>query len=163
VTPISGRAAHPQTQGKNERLHQTLQKCLDAHRPIFTDVRLTELVDQFDDYYNTQRPHQSLDWLDETPDQAYQAKPKALPASAPITDASRRLAPGRAHSALSVAHTRRGPYHHFKGATPIGDSDHLRFETQRHVLSAGSVAVCGCLIYIGRRRKGQLVHIIYDD
>lgn len=43
VTPITGRPSKPTTQGKNERLHQTVQKFLDAHRPIRTTARLVEL------------------------------------------------------------------------------------------------------------------------
>lgn len=79
VAPITGRPGKPTTQGKNERLHQTIQRFLDAHRPIRTASRLATLVDKFDDYYNTQRAHQALD-----PDQiprtaAYQARPKAVP------------------------------------------------------------------------------------
>ncbi|MBK8447487.1 MAG: DDE-type integrase/transposase/recombinase [Micropruina sp.] len=79
VEPITGRPRKPTTQGKNERLHQTIQQFLDAHRPIRTSQRLTELIDEFDDYYNTQRAHQALDHPDQTPAESYQAKPKALP------------------------------------------------------------------------------------
>ena len=78
VAPITGRPGKPTTQGKNERLHQTIHKFLDAHRPIRTASRLVELVDEFDEYYNTQRAHQALD-PDQTPAEAYQARPKAVP------------------------------------------------------------------------------------
>ena len=61
VEPITGRPRKPTTQGKNERLHRTIQKFLDANRPIRTAQRLAELVDEFDDYYNNQRPHQALE------------------------------------------------------------------------------------------------------
>lgn len=67
VTPITGRPSKPTTQGKNERLHQTVQKFLDAHRPIRTTARLVELLAEFDTYYNTHRAHQALDHPDQTP------------------------------------------------------------------------------------------------
>ena len=73
----TGRPGKPTTQGKNERLHQTIQRFLDAHRPIRTASRLAALVDKFDDYYNTQRAHQALD-PDQTPAVAYQARLKAV-------------------------------------------------------------------------------------
>ncbi|MCB0913730.1 MAG: transposase, partial [Propionibacteriaceae bacterium] len=78
VTPITGRPGKPTTQGKNERLHQTLGKFLDSNRPIRTTKQLIQLVEEFDAYYNTQRAHQALQ-PDQTPAQAYQARPKAVP------------------------------------------------------------------------------------
>ena len=66
VEPITGQPGKPTTQGKNERLHRTIQKFLDANRPIRTAQRLADLVQEFDDYYNNQRPHQALE-PDQTP------------------------------------------------------------------------------------------------
>jgi transposase InsO family protein len=75
---ITGRPGKPTTQGKNERLHRTLQRFLEAHRPITDDARLETLIAEFDDHYNTRRPHQSLE-PDQTPWQAYHELPKAVP------------------------------------------------------------------------------------
>jgi transposase InsO family protein len=58
--PITGRPRHPQTQGKDERVHQTLQRWLRARPPAATLTDLQHLVDEFDDHYNHRRPHQSL-------------------------------------------------------------------------------------------------------
>lgn len=58
--PITGRPGHPQTQGKNERVHATLHKWLRA-RPAAPDLdSLNTLLTQFDQHYNQHRPHQSL-------------------------------------------------------------------------------------------------------
>lgn len=58
--PITGRPYHPQTQGKNERVHQTLQKWLRARPLPATLEDLQTLVEEFDEVYNHRRPHQSL-------------------------------------------------------------------------------------------------------
>jgi len=122
--------------------------------------RLAELVDQFDEYYNTARPHQGLDTPDQTPAQAYQAKPKALPAPAPIIDPPRQ--PTRHPDTTPVPRgAPRGRYNNFKDATPA-DAGGLR-HVDRHVLASGRISVCGCLIYISRRRKGETMHILFDD
>jgi transposase InsO family protein len=58
--PITGRPVHPQTQGKDERVHQTLQRWLRARPAAATRADLQRLVDEFDEHYNHHRPHQSL-------------------------------------------------------------------------------------------------------
>lgn len=58
--PITGRPYHPQTQGKNERLHQTTQRWLRARPLVTTIAELQALIDDFDDLYNHRRPHQAL-------------------------------------------------------------------------------------------------------
>lgn len=79
-----GRAYHPQTQGKVERIHRTLnedvlqrtcpahlpasQQCFDAWRPI----------------YNTLRPHEALAMC--TPHQRYTASPRPYPETLPAID-----------------------------------------------------------------------------
>lgn len=75
--PISGRPEHPQTQGKNERVHQTLQRWLRAHPAAETITELQDLVDAFDQIYNHQRPHQALGMR--TPAQALAAAVVAVP------------------------------------------------------------------------------------
>jgi transposase InsO family protein len=75
----NGKPNHPQTQGKVERLWQTLKKWL-AARPLqpATLAGLQALLDAFTSYYNTQRPHRSLS-RQATPATIYAARPKALP------------------------------------------------------------------------------------
>src|SRR5699024_2343304 len=73
----NGRPAHPQTQGKIERFHQTLKKWLKARPPAQTLPELQQLLDEFRTWYNTQRPHRALGR--NTPHQAYYQLPKASP------------------------------------------------------------------------------------
>jgi transposase InsO family protein len=76
------RPYHPQTCGKVERFHQTLKKWLTAHDPATTIGELQLLCDAFVDYYNTQRPHRSLDRR--TPHDVWTTTPHSGPASQPL-------------------------------------------------------------------------------
>jgi transposase InsO family protein len=78
VQPITGKPYHPQTQGKNERFHQTLFRWLDKQPLADSIAELQAQVDQFDRIYNTQRPHQGLPGRI-TPQAAWEATPVATP------------------------------------------------------------------------------------
>ena len=56
---ISGRFRHPQTQGKNERSHQTLLRFLKANKPETIEA-LQRMITAYRSYYNDRRPHQGL-------------------------------------------------------------------------------------------------------
>ena len=81
ITQRNGRPNHPQTQGKVERLWQTLKKWL-ASQPAqpATLADLQALPGAFTSYYNTQRPHRSLPHR-ATPATIFAARPKAAPGS----------------------------------------------------------------------------------
>lgn len=77
ITQKNGRPGHPQTQGKIERFHQTLKRFL-AARPLPDTIKqLQALLAEFQNWYNTQRPHRSIGRR--TPLEAYTALPKATP------------------------------------------------------------------------------------
>jgi transposase InsO family protein len=76
------RPYHPQTCGKVERFHQTQKKWLAAQPPPVSLAQLQRQLDWFRRYYNTVRPHRAV--ARRTPEQAYQARPKALPAKPSI-------------------------------------------------------------------------------
>ncbi|MFZ0529348.1 MAG: DDE-type integrase/transposase/recombinase [Propionicimonas sp.] len=158
VEPITGRPGKPTTQGKNERLHRTIQKFLDANRPIRTGWRLAELVEEFDEYYNTQRAHQSLE-PDQTPAEAYQAKPKALPGPAKPEPAPPVLAPpagsGRRTVPSGIARRMRGEH------TLTDDPGAARW-ADRRVSSSGRIHICHAKIYVSKRRAGQTLHVLFD-
>lgn len=78
VEPITGKPYKPTTQGKNERLHRTLFRYLDAQPLASTIAELQALVDDFDRIYNTERRNQSLPGRI-TPQQAWDATPVAEP------------------------------------------------------------------------------------
>jgi len=81
IRVLHGRPYHPQTQGKEERFHRTLQaEVLQGRR--FND--LTDVQNAYDPWrpmYNHQRPHEALDMA--TPSQRYEPSgrdyPQALP------------------------------------------------------------------------------------
>lgn len=74
----NGRPYKPTTQGKIERLWQTLKKRLAARSPE-TLPELQAALDEFRAHYNNHRPHRSLGGR--TPAFAYQLIPKATPTS----------------------------------------------------------------------------------
>ena len=79
VRQKNGRPSHPQTQGKIERLWQTLKAWLAAQpaQPA-TLPQLQALLDDFTAVCNHQRPHRSLPYR-ATPATAYTGRPKAMP------------------------------------------------------------------------------------
>lgn len=77
VRCVSSRGHHPQTCGKNERVHQTLHRWLRARPAASTIEQLQALVDTFELAYNSGRAHQALHG--HTPDQRYTASSKAGP------------------------------------------------------------------------------------
>jgi hypothetical protein len=78
----NGSPSHPQTQGKIERFHQTLKKWLSKQEPATNLTTLQAQLDEFQNIYNTQRPHRAL--AGRTPEQAYNATVKAGPDAASI-------------------------------------------------------------------------------
>ncbi|KHK96567.1 hypothetical protein LK09_14595 [Microbacterium mangrovi] len=72
----NGKPFKPTTQGKIERLWQTLKKHT-VTRPAATLTDLQATLDAFRDYYNTIRPHRGIGRR--TPETAYQLIPKATP------------------------------------------------------------------------------------
>jgi transposase InsO family protein len=77
VAQKNGTPNHPQTQGKVERLNQTLKKWLDARPAARNLTALQSLLDEFTDHYNHRRKHRSLNRR--TPADAYAARAKATP------------------------------------------------------------------------------------
>jgi transposase InsO family protein len=76
------RPYHPQTCGKVERVHQTVKKHLATQPRARTLAQLQRQLDAFRSYYNTRRPHRALHR--QTPQQAYQARPKAAASGQPL-------------------------------------------------------------------------------
>lgn len=76
-----GRAGHPQTQGKVERVHRTLGA--DVLQPDrYPDLaRCQQALTRWRDDYNLQRPHEALDFA--VPASRYQPSPRSFPATLP--------------------------------------------------------------------------------
>jgi transposase InsO family protein len=83
------RPYHPQTCGKVERFHQTLKKWLATQPSATTLGQLQAQLDHFRGYYNTVRPHRALGRR--TPQQAYDARPHAVPTGTPLEDTHYRI------------------------------------------------------------------------
>ena len=79
-----GRPYHPQTQGKDERFHRTLQtEVLNRHRPSsFSSCQTT--FDEWRQTYNLHRPHEALD-LD-VPVSRYWVSSRAYPETLPSVE-----------------------------------------------------------------------------
>jgi transposase InsO family protein len=73
----NGKPYKPTTQGKIERVWQTLKNFLDRQPAATTMAQLQEQLDTFRLYYNTIRPHRSLGR--NTPETAYTLLPKDTP------------------------------------------------------------------------------------
>ncbi|MGH7903857.1 MAG: integrase core domain-containing protein [Candidatus Dormibacteraceae bacterium] len=71
---------HPQTCGKVERLHQTLQLYLRRQPPAQSLAHLQLQLDSFRDYYNQRRPHRALGR--QIPLAVFSTKVKATPTAA---------------------------------------------------------------------------------
>ncbi|MDD6023603.1 MAG: IS481 family transposase [Oscillospiraceae bacterium] len=77
VLPIHGRPLHPQTQGKEERFHRTLNEDLIKRVPIRNLSHAQELFDHYLIEFNTERPHSALA-LD-VPAKHYRKSPRKVP------------------------------------------------------------------------------------
>ena len=76
-----GRPYHPQTQGKEERFHRTLQAEVLA-RGGWTDcTHVQQAFDKWRPIYNTERPHEALGLA--VPAARYQASPRSYPETLP--------------------------------------------------------------------------------
>lgn len=103
----NGRPNHPQTQGKVERFQQTMKKWLRAQPPAESIEHLQAQLDSFRNYYNTIRPHRSLDRR--TPAGTYAARSKAVPAG---TDGHWRIREDRVDDSGSITLRFNSRMHH---------------------------------------------------
>jgi transposase InsO family protein len=101
ITQKNGKPNHPTTQGKIERLWQTLKKWL-AARPQQPETiqQLQALLDAFTLEYNTRRPHRSLP-RQATPAAVYNTGVKASPAGI-RTDSHDRVRHDRVDTTVTI-------------------------------------------------------------
>jgi len=86
IATSNGAVAHPQTQGKIERLRRTARAWLARQGPIEDAEQLAALLSAFAQHYNFDRPHQGLN--DQVPADVYAATAPAGPD--PLHPPSRR-------------------------------------------------------------------------
>lgn len=77
ILPIHGRPFHPQTQGKEERFHRTLNEDVIQRIPIRNLAHAQEVFNSYRLEFNTERPHDALK-LD-VPDEHYEDSKRCLP------------------------------------------------------------------------------------
>lgn len=70
ILPIHGRVRHPQTQGKIERFHRTLNEELLKHKSFNNIEHADREIQAWREKYNTVRPHEALNML--TPAEVYE-------------------------------------------------------------------------------------------
>jgi transposase InsO family protein len=109
VQQKNGSPGHPQTQGKIERFHQTLQRWLRARPRARTIPALQHQLDCFREHYNEHRPHRALQRT--TPGDAYRQTPKAIPAG-PRAQGHYRLRYDRLDKKGTMTLRRGGRMHH---------------------------------------------------
>jgi transposase InsO family protein len=127
----NGSPGHPQTQGKIERFHQTLQRWLAARPPAATIAELQRQLDAFREHYNEQRPHRALDRT--TPAAAYRATPKALPATNGHAPGHYRLRYDRLDSKGTMTLRRAGRMHHLGVGATHARKRVLAFADDHHI------------------------------
>lgn len=84
IVVVHGRSYHPQTQGKIERWHGTISRDIFQFQPL-TDLAGAQVAfDRFRTIYNTDRPHESLNYA--VPVSRYQPSARAYPATLPAIE-----------------------------------------------------------------------------
>jgi transposase InsO family protein len=130
----NGSPGHPQTQGKTERFHQTLQRWLAARPAARTAAELQRQLDEFREHYNERRPHRALNRR--TPGEAYRATPKAAPASNGHQPGHYRLRYDRLDTKGKMTLRRAGRMHHLGVGTAHAHKRVLAFADEHHITVA---------------------------
>jgi len=81
VDVIYARPYHPQTKGKNERFHRTLKTEVLSMTTFRTVHELQKAFDRWRHVYNTERPHQALNY--DVPANRYRPSSRSLPSKLP--------------------------------------------------------------------------------
>jgi transposase InsO family protein len=131
VRQKNGSPGHPQTQGKTERFHQTLQRWLAARPPACSTAELQRRLDQFREHYNEQRPHRALQRR--TPGDAYRATPKAAPARNGHAHGHYRLRYDRLDTKGKMSIRRAGRMHHLGVGTKHAGKRVLALADEHHI------------------------------
>jgi transposase InsO family protein len=134
VRQKNGSLGHPQTQGKTERFHQTLQRWLAARPTARTIAELQRQLEEFREHYNERRPHRAL--TRQTPGEAYRATPKAAPASNGHAPRHYRLRYDRLDTKGKMTIRRAGRMHHLGIGTTHARKRVLAFADEHHITVA---------------------------
>lgn len=173
VATITGKPFKPTTQGKNERFHSTLFTWLKKQPFAKNLAELQAQIDVFDQAYNTQRGHQSLEDRC-TPQEAWDATAVAEPlAPGEWVKLSTTPAPTRAAAAFAALPEGTGPAAGKDAAAspePVKLSATLRAERME---PAGSqlmrvnknrcLKVAGVQLYLGKLLRSTKVEVLWNQ
>ncbi|WP_402469603.1 integrase core domain-containing protein [Isoptericola aurantiacus] len=145
--PVTGRPGRPTTQGKNERIHQTMLRYLRAQPAAETIGELQVQIETFDAYYNHERGHQSLPGPNGlmTPAEAWQATAPAEPPQPPAGHETSQTLP--------AAPPRPRPAPKPQGYLPP--------ETHTAVGAAGRATAHGTEFHVGTQHAAHTVTITF--
>lgn len=132
IVQKNGHPGHPQTQGKIERFHQTLKRWLRARPLPATTADLQALLDEFEHWYNHDRPHRSVDRR--TPAAAYTALPKATAAA--TTEPEWRTRTDKIAAAGTVSLRYAGKLRHLGIGRAHADQPVLMLIHDQHVITS---------------------------
>lgn len=138
-----GRPYHPQTQGKVERCHQTIGLDVFAQTTApFADLAAAQAaLDQFRAVYNTQRPHEALDYA--VPDDRYRPSDRSFPTDLPpITYPAGTMVRIVNHQGNILVHRR----HYFVSEALVGEPVAIEPTTDKEVFT----------VTYGTRRMGDI-------
>ena len=163
VRPICSSPYHPQTCGKNERIHATLKRWLRARPTAATTTELQQLVDAFDAHYNHRRGHQALNGRTPAEVLANTAHaPTPLPPErpAPAAPPRRRLTQAKVAPNGTVGIGGKliqiGAAHRRHTVIGLVDGDHIRVYDPHGALIREITTTDGQRYYpLGRRRKNS--------
>jgi transposase InsO family protein len=116
IVPERIEAAHPEQNGRHERMHRTLQQ--ETMSPMAANRRAQQhRFDQFRREFNQQRPHEALGMR--TPDSCYRASLRAFPARLPQPEYPAHMQVRKVHAGGEFAW--RGHRHIFLSETLVGE------------------------------------------
>jgi hypothetical protein len=131
----------PTTTGKIERFHRSLRAEFDT-RQVFSSLRVAQqALDEWVGYYNTQRPHQSLDM------------------DTPATRFTSRPSPDDLQTGTTTTH-RPLPSAPAPASRPSAPGEHW---VSRRVASNGVVCVSWQQVSVGKQRAGQRCDVLVTD
>lgn len=157
IDPIHGRPYHPQTQGKEERFHKTLNAEVIRTRAEWEDIEQCDRAFiEWRAIYNEVRPHESLD--DDVPLSRYQLSPRSYDENSAQSDMRDHYQEGekirKVDRSGEISYLGRAYY---MGNGLIGEYVVIRAESEKlSVVSYGWKKLGSIDLTISKEERGQL-------
>lgn len=174
VATITSRPGRPTTQRKNERVHGTLFKRLNRLHFAKDLSALQEQLDEFDQYYNHERGHQSLENRC-TPYEAYTSMPVAQPPT--LENAVQHSTKPRLHFSSKTLDTPGAPPQNtsvslapaaLEAPTPAGSTLHAARigaagEQRMKMNKNNCLIIDGTMVYFTKVMRNATVWVSWDN